>query len=68
MPKEKVPIQVNTDDAYLLAAPPRSVKRSRVRLANEKRYRHSAVAVAKSTMRPQSGQRAFDWVWVLHDG
>ncbi len=68
MPKEKIPVQVNADDADLLAAPPRCVERSLVRIANQTCNRHRALAMPKRPMRKQSGKSAVDWVGVLHDG
>jgi hypothetical protein len=51
MPKEEVSIQINTDDAdLLLVSPPRSVKRPLVRIANEERNRHRALAVPECAM------------------
>ena len=68
MPEEKVPIQVNADDAYLLATPPRRIKRPLVSVTDEQRNRHGPLAVAKRSSQRETNLSAVNCFDVFHDG
>jgi hypothetical protein len=65
MPKKEVAVQVCSDDAHLLAAPPRRFKRPPIGGANQACNRERPFTVAKPPVR-ESADGGFYWVWLLH--